>query len=64
MADKDLKRYPHHVRACSDLWWYEEPEGMVLVRSKPVGANFVTIPWGVIRRALARKDAPTEGDET
>ena len=65
MANRHLKRYPHHIRGEKDMWWYEEPEGIVIVRrnpslsSRPSHPNLPlrTIPWYVIRRALERKDA-------
>ena len=64
MADSDLKRYPHHIRGCKDMWWYEEPAGIVVVRrdytgrGSPSNPNLPsrTIPWHVIRQALERKD--------
>lgn len=61
MADKHLKRYPHHPHKGQPAWWYEEPDGIaVVVTRNAIDERFnmaeIKIPWVLIRRALARKD--------
>lgn len=51
MADKDLLRNPHNIS--DGAWWYEEPDGVSVVTSKPV-----MISWKALRAALKRKDKP------
>lgn len=60
MANADLKNEPHHVQGKETLWWYEEPKGICLVwepQKQSRETQQATISWGVLRRALARKDA-------
>ena len=62
MSDKDLSRKPHNT-ADDSCWWYDEPSGILIVKSINVEGKFVrtdqvVIPWRSIRAALTRKDKP------
>ena len=48
---------PQHVN--SDSWYYEEKEEITVVIKSgggSVGAEMTTIPWGMVRTSLRRKD--------
>ena len=58
MANKHLQCQPHRTTD-KNIWWYEEPVGILLVRSDslPTGHQpHVLIRWSSIRAALRRKD--------
>jgi len=54
MANKDLKRNPHHVNEGS--WWYEEKHGITVVAPTKTNAKLIKISWKALRKALKRKD--------
>jgi len=57
MSDKHLQHNPHQIRGVANVWWYEEPRGMELIVERVgMSTQHVTIPWYVVRFALARKD--------
>lgn len=60
MANEHLQLKPH-MTPDMNVWWYEEPAGIVLVRADssilPGISNHSTlIRWSSIRAALRRKD--------
>lgn len=61
---RHIRDEPHHVRGHGDTWWYEEPEGMVVVveghnaRGEPEGKCRL-IQWRYIKAALQRVEAHT-----
>ena len=63
MANANLKNEPHHVSGRYDIWWYEENAGVCIVWEPQAATTTqqATIPWAVLRRALARKDMVADG---
>jgi len=61
MANKHLQLAPHET-SNPNLWWYEEPAGIVIVHGGPGHGpkSEPVIPWRSIRAALRRKDKPKE----
>ena len=62
MATKHQWLEPHNVNKTSNIWWYEENDGINLIveshsgDGKYIKTDSYTIPWDVIRAALTRKD--------
>lgn len=61
MSNENLKRTPHQTKD-ERVWWYEEPRGITIViefwecSSDTKDTQQIYIPWGALRRAVARKD--------
>lgn len=59
--DRGLLLAPHQIRihrGCKEAWWYEDARG-VDVHLELEGAHAsVRIPWGQLKKALARLGKP------
>ena len=64
MADKDLLRTSHKVKATPNAWWYEESRGISVIVHKDAitssGAAEINIPWSQLKSALSRKERGKE----
>lgn len=47
--NKDLKESPHTIANRTDVWWYEEPNGIVVVVEPGEKTKTIAIPWKSIR---------------
>lgn len=60
MMNKDLSLKPTTMD--ENAWWYEDHKGFTIVhriydsKKKYIRTDQLKIPWGQIRKALARKD--------
>ncbi|MFA5056529.1 MAG: hypothetical protein WC485_00310 [Opitutaceae bacterium] len=55
MSNKHLQLKPHRFKN-RDGWWYEEPEGIMVVVYESGQHTIARIRWSSLRAALKRKD--------
>lgn len=54
MSIKHLSRSPQDID--ENTWYYEESDGIYIVRYVDGASDCYTIPWGMIRKSLKRKN--------